>query len=102
MEPLTITASMTIERDGEEITVTITGTFSAGCRGRKAHPMDRFAEPDEPDEMADITATDAAGQEIELTDAETEKAEEALFEAVGDQHDRDMEAIGDRRREEEL
>jgi len=74
-------ALMCIERDGEEIEVHVSGTAYPFRRGTKAHPMDRFAEPDEPAEIDDIAAETKTG-EIELTDAELKTAEEKLWDAL--------------------
>ena len=66
--------TMTIEReefDGE-IKVTITGEFSAGF-------PDTMTDPGEPDSVEDIHATDAQGNEIQLTDEEMKKAEKRLL-----------------------
>lgn len=74
-------ALMYIDRPSGEIEVHVSGTAYPFRRGRKAHPMDRFAEPDEEAEIADIAAETAAG-EIGLTDAELKTAEERLWEAL--------------------
>ena len=65
----TVTAQMCIDRPSGEIEVTLTGNYYRGRRGTKAHPMDRFAEPDEEPEIEYIHAATPAG-EITLTDAE--------------------------------
>ena len=74
---------MHIDRPSGEIEVRVSGTAYAFRRGRKAHPMDRFAEPDEPAEIVDIAA-ETAGGEIGLTEAELKTAEEKLWEALDD------------------
>lgn len=77
----TITTSIEIERGEREVLVTVTGTYSRGGVGRRAHPMDRFAPPDDPEEMADITAYGPDG-EVDLTERELETAEEALWKSL--------------------
>lgn len=74
----TITTNIEIERGEREVLVTVTGTYSRGAKGRRAHPMDRFAPPDDPDEMTDIVAEGG----ITLTEREQETAEEALWAAL--------------------
>lgn len=77
----TIYTTMTLDRPAGEIEVQLVGTFHPARRGTRAHPMDRFALPDEPAEISDICAATAAG-EIELTEAELVTAEEKLMEAL--------------------
>ncbi len=73
--------------------------------------MDRFAEPDE-EAYAEVTESHVAeyvfnpsgedlhvGESIELTDAETERAEEAIMEAASDQAHSDMQSAAEARRE---
>lgn len=71
--------TITIERDDNEIEVTVTGRFWPGCRGVKAHPMDRFAPPDDEDEMEVLDARDSDGNEVELTAAELDAAADKLL-----------------------
>lgn len=99
----TVTAQMCIDRPSGEIEVTLTGNYYRGRRGTKAHPMDRFAEPDEEPEIEYIHAATPAG-EIGLTDAEIETAQEKLMEAAAEEADNDRagaaDAHEDRMREE--
>lgn len=77
-------ALMYLDRPSGEIEVHVVGTYYPARRGAKAHPMDRFAEPDEEAEVADIAAETAAG-EIGLTDAELETAAQKLMEAASNE-----------------
>ena len=85
---MTTTTTIIVERhdaatDSEnEIELTITGEYYPGAKGRKAHPMDRFAPPDDPAEVEILTVKDERGVEIEITDAELRRAEDALIRAM--------------------
>ena len=79
---MTTTTTIIIERHDNEIELTITGEYYPGAKGRKAHPMDRFAPPDDPAEVEILTVKDERGVEIEITDAELRRAEDALLKAV--------------------
>ena len=73
--------TLTIERDGEEIEVEVEYDFYRASRGAR----DSYGAQLEPDEGASVEITSTVntetGQEIELTDSETEKAiEQALDE----------------------
>lgn len=82
------TATMYIERQfaglgwdyTNELQVTVTGEYSRG------EPGDMW-QPPEPEEVTDITAKDAQGRDIELTERETEQAEQLLLDAVSDEVD---------------
>ncbi len=90
MSHLKLYCSITIERDDAEIPVEVTGEYRPASRGRKAHPMDRFAEPDDPAEIEVIKAK-VNGAEIDLTDKELEQAEEELWKAMEEHKDNDAE-----------
>jgi len=75
---------MWIDRPSGEIQVHVSGIAYPFRRGKKAHPMDRFAEPDEPAEIAGIAA-ETAGGEIQLTEDELKTAEEKLWDALLDE-----------------
>jgi hypothetical protein len=77
--------TMAIERDDSEIIVTLTGTYHRRCVGRKAHPMDRFAPPDDPACIEDMMAYKPNGTEIDLDEAEWICAEILLMEAAEEQ-----------------
>jgi len=85
---MTTTTKITVERhdaatnSDNEIELTITGEYYPGARGRKAHPMDRFAPPDDEPEIEVLTVKDDRGVEIEITDAELRQAEDALIKAT--------------------
>ena len=85
---MTTTTKITVERhdaatnSDNEIELTITGEYYPGARGRKAHPMDRFAPPDDEPEIEVLTVKDDRGVEIEITDAELRQAEDALIKAM--------------------
>lgn len=79
-----VEATMEIERNDELIEVTLEGSYYPGCRGVKAHPMDRFAPPDDEPEMELLKCVDANGNEIELTDEEANEAEAALMKELED------------------
>jgi len=87
---LTIISTTIVERhdtatdSDNEIELTITGEYYPGARGRKAHPMDRFCPPDDEPEIEVRTAKDERGVEIEITDAELRRAEDALHRAMID------------------
>ncbi len=81
--PTKLTATICVERD-DEVELTVEGEYWPGCRGVKAHPMDRFAPPDDPDEMEVLSVKDKSGKEIDLSDTELKKAEEALRDAFSD------------------
>ena len=76
-----IETTMEIERNDECIEVTLVGKYWPGSRGVKAHPMDRFAPPDDEPEIEIIECTDSNGDEVDLTDDEIEKATSKLFDA---------------------
>ena len=106
-----LTTKITVERysaetdSDNEVSLTITGDCYPGAKGRKAHPMDRFAPPDDPSEVEILTVTDERGVEIELSDEERAKAVEALIEAAaeereGNEADR-AESIRDRQRDDD-
>ena len=106
-----LTTKITVERhdaatnSDNEVTLTITGEYYPGAKGRKAHPMDRFAPPDDPAEVEIFTVTDERGVEIELSDEETTKAEEALAEAAAEERESNeadrAESIRDRQRDDD-
>jgi len=85
---MTTTTKITVERhdaatnSDNEIELTITGEYYPGARGRKAHPMDRFAPPDDEPEIEVLTVKDDRGVQIEITDAELRQAEDALIKAM--------------------
>ncbi len=82
--PRKVYTSLPLDRDDGEIIVALEGTYMPAHRGVRAHPMDRFAPPDDPAEMVDITAS-RDGVEIELTEREAEQAHDALIDAVNSQ-----------------
>ncbi len=106
-----LTTKITVERhdaatnSDNEVELTITGEYYPGAQGRKAHPMDRFAPPDDPAEVEILTVTDARGVEIELSDEEATKAEEALAEAADEERESNEEdradSIRDRQRDDD-
>ena len=73
----------------EEIEVEIHGSVAPIVRGRFNGPSED-CYPDEGGEVEDIEAS-VDGKPFELTDEETQKAEEALVEAAADQDDGDYE-----------
>jgi len=83
-----ITTTTIVERhdtatdSDNEIELTITGEYYPGARGRKSHPMDRFCPPDDEPEIEILTAKDERGVEIEITDEELRRAEDALIKAM--------------------
>ena len=79
---MTTTTTIIIERHDNEIELTITGEYYPGAKGRKAHPMDRFAPPDDPAEVEILTVKDERGVEIEITAVELRRAEDALIRAM--------------------
>lgn len=62
-------ADIYLDRPEEEIKVTVIGNLYRG------NPRDM----DDPSEIHDIRAFDAANKKVELTEEEVEQAEEALF-----------------------
>lgn len=87
---MTTTTTIIVERhdsgtdSDNEVELTITGEYYPGARGRKSHPMDRFCPPDDEPEIEVLTAKDERGVEIEITDAELRRAEDALLRAMID------------------
>jgi len=85
---MTTTTKITVERhdaatnSDNEVELTITGEYYPGARGRKSHPMDRFCPPDDEPEIEVLTAKDERGVEVEITDAELRRAEDALIKAM--------------------
>ena len=79
--PETVTMPAKVTLSVALIPVSLTRT-TTGAKGRKAHPMDRFAPPDDPAEVEILTVKDERGVEIEITDAELRRAEDALLKAV--------------------
>lgn len=79
---MTTTTTIIVERHDNEVELTITGEYYPGAKGRKAHPMDRFAPPDDPAEVEILTVKDERGVEIEITEDELRRAEDALLKAV--------------------
>ena len=83
-----LTTKITVERHDaatntdNEIELTITGEYYPGSEGHKAHPMDRFAPPDDPAEVDILSVKDESGFEVELSDEEVHMAEEALERAA--------------------
>jgi len=77
-----ITTTIYIERDEVELEVVVTGDYSAGCAGVMTLRNGDAGYPEEPEEINDITAETANGEEIELTEQEAEAAERELFKAV--------------------
>jgi hypothetical protein len=63
---------------------TVTGTLLPFRQGRSASKWDQPL-PDDPAELVDVSATDAAGNEIALTPKDRERVEELLWEAGNDQ-----------------
>lgn len=68
---MTLTAYMDIERDGEEITVEITGELRRGI----SHDIEA---PRDGDDVVNIEAN-LDGVDVKLTDTELERAEERLL-----------------------
>ena len=81
--PTRISTTIWIERDDAEVECALDGEYFEGCRGVKDHPMDRFAPPDDEPEMELLTAK-VNGVEVDLTEAETDQADDALKEALND------------------
>ena len=77
-----ITTTIYIERDEVELEVVVTGDYSAGCAGVMTLRTGDAGYPEEPEEINDITAETANGEEIDLTEKEAESAERELFKAV--------------------
>ena len=77
-----ITTTIYIERDEVELEVVVTGDYSAGCAGVMTLRNGDAGYPEEPEEINDITAETANGEEIDLTEKEAESAERELFKAV--------------------
>jgi len=83
-----ITTTIIVERhdtatdSDNEVELTITGEYYPGARGRKSHPMDRFCPPDDEPEIEVLTVKDDREVEIEITDAELRRAEDALHRAM--------------------
>lgn len=75
---MTITTKLHIETEDGEIEVEAVGDYTKGCRGVKAHPMDRFTPPDDDPEM-ELTDVFHNGKPIETTQEQNEKAIEALW-----------------------
>lgn len=75
MNTPTLTTDMFITRNDADLLVTITG------KPYRGNPRD-YADPDEMDEMDDITAT-ADGRAVELSEAEEEAAGAKLAEVRG-------------------
>ncbi len=73
--------TMEIERNDEEITVIITGNFIAGSPGVHTLSNGDPGYPADPAEMDDVKSFHGK-TEIELTEDETEKAIEKLFESA--------------------
>jgi len=65
-------SSIYLDRPEAEIEVTIIGNLYRG------NPRDE----DDPSEIHDIRAFDAANKKVELTEEELEQAEEALFASI--------------------
>ena len=66
----------------DEFEVEIRGRFRGGSIGTRGGTLDRFAEPDDPDEIEDVEASrDGDGWGFELTDEELDEAIEKLFQA---------------------
>lgn len=107
-------ATISISREGfDDLTIEVEGIYYRGCRGVKAHPMDRFAPPDDPAGVEIVSATFcpdpfeategypfSPGDEVELTKKELDQAEEAIFEGVRDAQEAAQEDRADREREE--
>ena len=77
-----ITTTIYIERDEVELEVVVTGDYSAGCAGVMTLRNGDAGYPEEPEEINDITAETANGEEIDPTEKEAETAERELFKAV--------------------
>jgi hypothetical protein len=80
MSAPTFTTKLFVERGDEEIELLITGTFYKGDKGCRTMANGDPGWPPTPAEW-EVTATHQ-GVEIELTEKELEKAEEALWEAA--------------------
>ena len=106
-----LTTKITVKRhdaatnSDNEVALTITGDRYPGAKGRKAHSMDRFTPPDDPAEVEILTVTDERGVEIELSDEERAKAEEALIEAATEERESNeadrADSIRDRQRDDD-
>lgn len=66
--------TMTINRNDEEIEVTVSGTFIPACRGARDGRFGPPIEPDEPAYFEIELASDKSGREIELTEDECAEA----------------------------
>lgn len=72
-----------VERDEQEISVTVEFSYSSGCRGAR----DRYGAPLEPDDDAEIeiqSVKDEHGKEVELTTAEEKRIESLCWDDVAD------------------
>lgn len=79
---MTIRTTTHIETtEGEEIEVEAVGDYQKGSRGIKAHPMDRFAPPDDEPEM-ELVDVLHDGKPFETTQEQNEKCLVALWESL--------------------
>lgn len=69
---------MCLERDGGDLVVTVTGKFVKGCAAT-GPSYASGGEPGEPDRYEKIEAYDETGRLVELSEAEVDRAEKALF-----------------------
>jgi hypothetical protein len=79
-----VACTITIERNGREIEVEVTGTY---CPGRPECRYLRNGDPGypaEPSEIVDLVAKLPDGIEVVLTERETEAATDALFETISE------------------
>lgn len=63
-----------------EAEVVVTYAIRKGTRARRIG-MDRFAEPDDPDELEILSIVDSDGEEVYLTEAQEERIEEQIWDA---------------------
>src|SRR5277367_6613800 len=90
-----VSATICVDRpqSEDELEIKVTGTATPFVRGRFSGPPE-LCYPDEGGDIVDVSAT-LNDKEFELTDAEEEKAIEALYEAAADAAESDEEYSAD-------
>lgn len=79
----------TVERDGEEIPVTVEYTYHRASRGARDSLCGRRGagaplEPDEPAWAEIDRVTDPDGKPVEITDSEADQISDAIMESLSD------------------
>lgn len=82
-----MTLTTTLNREDQDIPVTVEFTYMRGCRGARDSLCGKRGagpplEPDEPDEIEIATVQDDMGNEIECTDKELALIEEECWATV--------------------